>query len=118
MVIMSRFSANATAKAVTRPRPRLAAVAVAVTPATSPDAPVAGGNEDPLSRLHRAVEACRSADPAVSRTARLLVGSRTKIAKKLCEEAAEVALEAVKGKRTDVIAESADLLYHLAVVWS
>ena len=113
---MSRFTANATAKAVTRVRPRLAAVAPAS--AASP-APVAADSlEHPLTRLALAIEARRGDDPNLSRTARLIAGGRTKIAKKLCEEAAEVALEAVKGKRADVIQESADLLYHLAIVWA
>ena len=42
----------------------------------------------------------------------------TKMAKKLAEEATEVALEAVQGKRQAVISESADLLYNLCVLWA
>jgi phosphoribosyl-ATP pyrophosphohydrolase len=51
------------------------------------------------------------------RTARLLGSSRRKAAQKVIEEAGEVALEAVKYSRSGVVRESADLLYHLAVLW-
>jgi phosphoribosyl-ATP pyrophosphohydrolase len=41
-----------------------------------------------------------------------------KMAKKLAEEAVEVGLDAVQGDRRKVISESADLLYHLVVLWA
>jgi phosphoribosyl-ATP pyrophosphohydrolase len=72
---------------------------------------------DSLERLFEAVRASRAKDPAASRTARLLAAGKRKIAKKVAEEAAEVALEAVIGRRREVILESADLLYHLVVLW-
>lgn len=72
---------------------------------------------DSVHRLYRAVRSCRNADPGASRTARLLRAGPLKISKKLAEEAVEVALEATAGKRGDVIRESADLIYHLAVLW-
>lgn len=72
---------------------------------------------DSLERLCRAVEAARGLDPAVSRTARLLRRGPAKMAKKLAEEAIEVAIDAVGGKREDVVRESADLLYNLSVLW-
>jgi phosphoribosyl-ATP pyrophosphohydrolase len=43
---------------------------------------------------------------------------RAKMAKKLAEEAIEVLLEAVGNDRDAVIRESADLLYHLVVLWT
>jgi phosphoribosyl-ATP pyrophosphohydrolase len=52
------------------------------------------------------------------RTAKLLAAGRSRIAQKLGEEALEVALEVVKGHRDAVVLESADLLYHLVVVWA
>jgi phosphoribosyl-ATP pyrophosphohydrolase len=73
---------------------------------------------DSLHRLFDAVLASRSKDPLASRTGRLLRSSKRKIAKKLAEEAAEVALEAVAGHRQEVIRESADLVYHLMVLWA
>ncbi len=72
---------------------------------------------DSLERLCRAIEAARALDPAVSRTARLMKRGPAKMAKKLAEEAIEVAIDAVGGNRDDVVRESADLLYNLAVVW-
>ena len=40
------------------------------------------------------------------------------MAKKLAEEAVEVGLEAVQMNRESVVLESADVLYHLAVIWA
>lgn len=71
-----------------------------------------------IERLHQAVIAARGADPDRSRTARLLIGGRVKMAKKLVEEATEVALDAVAGDRDQVVRESADLIYNLTVVWA
>jgi phosphoribosyl-ATP pyrophosphohydrolase len=72
---------------------------------------------DSIDRLHRAVLAARTADPALSRTARLLQSSRSKVAKKLAEEAVEVVIDAMQGETEAVIKESADLLYNLVVLW-
>ena len=73
---------------------------------------------DSILRLHAAVLAARSRDPAQSRTARLASEGLPKMAKKLAEEAFEVGLEAVQGDRARTILESADLLYNLVVLWS
>ena len=72
---------------------------------------------DSLARLHTAVLAARSADPASSKTARLLRSGRSKMAKKLAEEAVEVVIDAMNGQNDAVVRESADLLYHLVVLW-
>jgi phosphoribosyl-ATP pyrophosphohydrolase len=72
---------------------------------------------DSLARLYQAVLAARSADPAKSRTARLLRAGRGKMAKKLVEEAVEVVIDAMHGDADAVIRESADLLYNLVVLW-
>jgi phosphoribosyl-ATP pyrophosphohydrolase len=72
---------------------------------------------DSLDRLYAAVNAARNADAASSRTARLLRSGRAKVAKKLAEEAVEVVIDAVDGDKDAVVRESADLLYHLAVLW-
>jgi phosphoribosyl-ATP pyrophosphohydrolase len=72
---------------------------------------------DSLVRLYAAVEAARNADPAVSRTARLLQSGRSKMAKKLAEEAVEVVIDVMNGEREAVVRESADLLYNLVVLW-
>ena len=73
---------------------------------------------DSLERLHAAVLAARDRDPALSRTSKLFRDGVQKMAKKLVEEAIEVGLDAVQMNREGVILESADVLYHLAVVWA
>jgi phosphoribosyl-ATP pyrophosphohydrolase len=72
---------------------------------------------DSLDRLYQAVLAARTADPASSRTARLLRAGRNKMAKKLAEEAVEVVIDAMHGHSDAVVRESADLLYNLVVLW-
>lgn len=72
---------------------------------------------DSLARLFDAVLAVKDADPATSRTAKLLRAGRAKAAKKLAEEAVEVVIDAMHGDRDAVVRESADLLYNLVVLW-
>jgi phosphoribosyl-ATP pyrophosphohydrolase len=72
---------------------------------------------DSLDRLYQAVLAARNADPATSRTARLLRAGRAKMAKKLAEEAVEVVIDAMSGHTDAVVRESADLIYNLVVLW-
>ena len=59
----------------------------------------------------------KNADPAISHSARLLARGTAKIAQKFGEEAVECLIEAVGGHRTALIGESADVLYHLLVLW-
>jgi len=73
---------------------------------------------DSLDRLYAAVLAARDLDPAVSRTARLFQQGPAKMAKKLAEEAIEVAIDAVAGTPDAVVRESADLFYNLTVLWA
>src|SRR4249919_651850 len=73
---------------------------------------------DSIERLYRAVLAAKDLDPATSRTARLFQRGPAKMAKKLAEEAIEVVIDAVNGKKDAVIRESADLLYNLTVLWA
>lgn len=72
---------------------------------------------DSLRRLHDAVCASRDRDPTISRTARLLRAGPSKNAKKVAEEAVEVALASIASDKKEVVLESADLLYHLVVLW-
>ena len=72
---------------------------------------------DSITRLFQAVHACRHDDPSTSRTARLLRSGRSKMAKKLAEEAVEVVIDAMNGDREAVIKESADLIYNLVALW-
>jgi phosphoribosyl-ATP pyrophosphohydrolase len=70
-----------------------------------------------LDRLWSVVTNRRDADPTISHSARLLSRGTAKVAQKFGEEAVECLIEAVRGDRDAVIAESADVLYHLVVVW-
>jgi len=51
------------------------------------------------------------------RTFKLLGATNRKIAQKVIEEAGEVALAAIRHRNRGVIRESADLLYHLTILW-
>lgn len=66
---------------------------------------------DIIDALALTIETRRGADPKSSWSAQLLADPSL-AAKKLAEEATETALAAVKGDRSAVAAESADLLYH------
>jgi phosphoribosyl-ATP pyrophosphohydrolase len=88
-----------------------------------PPAPCVGGapNGAPavivgeLERLYCALPGLTWADNP--RTARLLSAGLRKMSQKLVEEAAEVALEAVRKRGDATVRESADLLYHLVILW-
>lgn len=71
-----------------------------------------------LDRLYAVIASRRGADPAASYTAKLFAEGPAKIAKKLGEEAVETAIEGVRGDGPRLVAESADLLYHLLVLWA
>lgn len=71
-----------------------------------------------LDALYQVIESRRGADPESSHTAKLFARGRGKIAQKLGEEAVETVIEGAQGNRDGVISESADLLYHLLVLWA
>ncbi len=92
--------------------------APAESAAKLPAVPVAAeGGGAVLDRLHAVVASRRGADPATSHSARLLARGTAKVAQKFGEEAVECLIEAVSGNRAALIAESADVLYHLLVMW-
>ncbi len=70
-----------------------------------------------LDRLFATIAARRGGDPTLSYTAKLLAEGTPRIAQKLGEEAVETVIAAVKGDR-GLVGESADLLYHLLVLWA
>ena len=71
-----------------------------------------------LERLYATVAARKGGDAATSYTAKLFAEGRARIAQKLGEEAMVAAIAAVARDREGVVNESADLLYHLAVLWA
>lgn len=76
-----------------------------------------GASPKVLDRLWEVVLSRKDADPAISHSARLLSRGTAKCAQKLGEEAVECIIEAVAGNPDALVAESADVLYHLLVVW-
>ncbi|MCZ6455232.1 MAG: phosphoribosyl-ATP diphosphatase [Alphaproteobacteria bacterium] len=71
-----------------------------------------------LDRLFAVIEARRSADPSSSYTAKLLAGGTLAITAKITEEAAETVAAALAEGPEALTRESADLLYHLCVLWA
>lgn len=71
-----------------------------------------------LERLFAVIEDRRGGDAASSYTAKLLAEGKAKVAKKLGEEATETVIAATAGTPAEVARESADLLYHLLVLWA
>jgi phosphoribosyl-ATP pyrophosphohydrolase len=83
-----------------------------------PFAPPQDGDATVLDRLWATVEQRRqSGDTLGSHSARLLARGTPKVAQKLGEEAVELVIEAVAKNREATISESADVLYHLMVLW-
>jgi phosphoribosyl-ATP pyrophosphohydrolase len=72
----------------------------------------------PLDRLFALIASRKDGDPEKSYTAQLLAAGPLKCAKKMGEEAVETALAAGAQDKQALAAESADLLYHLLVLWA
>ncbi len=96
---------------------------VVVAPADAEPSPLRtpaqslGASSAVLDRLWNVVQTRRDADPAISHSARLLSRGTAKIAQKFGEEAVECLIEATLGNPAGLVAESADVLYHLLVMW-
>lgn len=76
-------------------------------------------SDHPVDRLFAAIAARKAAgDPSASYTAKLLSEGLEKCARKFGEEAIETVLAAVCGNKEHLAAESADVLYHLLVLWA
>ena len=80
-------------------------------------ADLSGAGAGVLDRLFEVVTSRRDADPNISHSARLLSRGTAKVAQKFGEEAVECLIEAVSGNSAALIGESADVLYHLIVLW-
>ena len=71
-----------------------------------------------LDQLWQTVEQRRVAGDIVSsHSARLMARGTAKVAQKFGEEAVECVIEATIGNRAATVLESADVLYHLMVIW-
>jgi phosphoribosyl-ATP pyrophosphohydrolase len=71
-----------------------------------------------LDRLFATIAARKGADPASSYTAKLLAEGVEKCAKKFGEEATETVIAAISRDKAELAKESADVLYHLLVLWA
>ena len=70
-----------------------------------------------LDDLYRRLQERATASPDESWTARLLSSDSEQVARKFGEEAVELVIEAIRKDKDKIIAESADVLYHLSVLW-
>lgn len=70
-----------------------------------------------LSRLFAVIESRRTAGPKDSYVATLLQGGTSGIAQKVGEEAIETIIAATAGDVEGTVSESADLMFHLMVLW-
>lgn len=71
-----------------------------------------------LDDLFKVIESRKGGDPETSYTARLFEEGLGRIAAKVGEEATEVIIAALRETPEHVTSESADLLYHLLVLWA
>lgn len=71
-----------------------------------------------LQRLYAVIEARKGDDPKASYTAQLFADGLPQIAQKLGEEAVETVIAGAAGDAAGTVRESADLLYHLLVLWA
>ena len=71
-----------------------------------------------IDELFEIIKRRKSANPEKSYAAKLFSKGRHKIAQKLGEEAVETVIEAVADNKKKTIEESADLLFHLLVLWA
>ena len=71
-----------------------------------------------LERLYSVIESRKDNRPASSYTAHLLSQGMPEIARKVGEEAVETITAALTAENKNIVAESADLLFHLLVLWS
>ena len=71
-----------------------------------------------LDELFVVIDSRKGGDPEASYTAKLLAGGAETIGAKITEEAAETVFAGVSEDKTRLASESADLLYHLLVLWA
>ena len=69
-----------------------------------------------VEELFDLIESRAQADPETSWTAKLLAKGPEKCAEKFGEEAVEAIIEAIKDDRIKLVAEAADVLFHLLVM--
>ena len=71
-----------------------------------------------LEELFEVIKERQDADPEKSYAAKLFERGRPKIAQKFGEEAVELVIEAIADNKKDAVAESADVLFHMLMLWA
>lgn len=71
-----------------------------------------------LDHLFKTIAARKGGDPTQSYTAKLFSKGRGKIAQKVGEEGVECVIAALSEGNAALTSESADLFYHLLVLWA
>ncbi len=71
-----------------------------------------------LDELFLVIKSRKGADPEASYTAQIFEGGVEMMARKIGEESTEVIVAALRETPAHVVSESADLLYHLMVLWA
>jgi len=71
-----------------------------------------------LNSLYELIKSRKGTDSTTSYTAKLFERGTKKIAQKVGEEATEAVIAAVTRDKNELITESADLLFHLLVLWA
>jgi len=82
------------------------------------DKPKGDPNGEIVDALYAVIETRRGGDPDSSYTAQLLARGTGKIAEKVGEEAIEAIVASLSEGPDALAAESADLIYHLCVLWA
>src|ERR1700748_1845396 len=71
-----------------------------------------------LAKLSATITPRQGGDASASYTAKLLAAGVEKCAKKFGEEAIEAVIAAIQKDKAELAKESADVLYHLLVLWA
>lgn len=71
-----------------------------------------------FDELFDVIKERKNADPESSYVASLYSKGTAKISQKIGEEAVETCIEALQGNKEKLAEESADLLFHLMVLWA
>ncbi len=71
-----------------------------------------------IERLYRLIESRKGGDPDKSYVAKRFAKGTAKLAEKMGEEAVETVIAAVLKDKREVARESADLLFHLLILWA
>lgn len=74
--------------------------------------------DDIINKLFDVIQSRKGGDPAESYVASLYARGTAKIAQKVGEEAVETCIEALQGDTQKIAEESADLMFHLMVLWA